>query len=696
MGSISTSINLIDRVSSPINNMISALDDMCSAFEKVDRSMGKSFDTAQINSARQSIAAAQQQIANLGNEQDNYTQAVNRSSSSMDGLIGKVGRLVATYASIQGISKMMDLSDTMTQTTARLDMMNDGLQTTAELQNMIYQAAQRSRGSYQDSADAVAKMGIMAGDAFKSNAELVAFVEQLNKQFTIAGTSQEGISAAMLQLTQAMGSGVLRGEELNSVFEQAPTIIQAIADYLDVPIGQIRNMAQEGQLTADVVKQALLSAADETNAKFEQMPMTWGQVFMQMKNTALMEMQPVLDKLNEMANSPEFQKFAQNAVSAFAQIGVALLTIMEIAGAVGSFISDHWEVISPIVMGIAAAIGLYTAALLINNAVQAISATVAGVKAAADMMQAGATFAATVAQQGLNSALLACPLTWIILLIIALIAVIFAVCNAIAKMTGVATSGFAMICGGINVVIQWFRNLGLMVANIALGIGAAVSALAHNMMAAFSNAISGIQAFFYNLLSTALSVISSIANALNKLPFVNIDTSGLSNAASAYAAKANKASGSKQSYKSIGDAFKSGYGTYDAYKSGWAKDAYQAGANWGSKTSGKISNMLKGTGANLPTGANSTANDIANNTGKTAGNTGKMADALDITNEDLKYLKDIAERDVINRFTTAEIKVDMGGINNNVSSNVDLDGMVDYLAVSVQDAMSKAAEGVHD
>lgn len=242
MASISTSIELYDRVSAPINKMLSALGNMCTAFESVETSMDSGFDTSAIEEARRATEQAALEVIQLGNDieqnqdhQENYNRSVRSGASAMDGLTRKVAGLVATYVSLQTVSKALDLSDTMTQTTARLDMMNDGLQTTEQLQQMIYQSAQRSRGSYQESADAVAKMGIMAKDAFNSNAELVAFVEQLNKQFTIAGTSQEGISAAMLQLTQAMSSGVLRGEELNSVFEQAPTIIQSIADYLDVP-----------------------------------------------------------------------------------------------------------------------------------------------------------------------------------------------------------------------------------------------------------------------------------------------------------------------------------------------------------------------------------------------------------------------------------------------------------------------------
>ena len=684
--------------------MLSALGNMCTAFESVETSMDSGFDTSAIEEARRATEQAALEVIQLGNDikqnqdhQENYNRSVRSGASAMDGLTRKVAGLVATYVSLQTVSKAMDLSDTMTQTIARLDIMNDGLQTTEQLQQMIYQSAQRSRGSYQESADAVAKMGIMAKDAFNSNAELVAFVEQLNKQFTIAGTSQEGVSAAMLQLTQAMSSGVLRGEELNSVFEQAPTIIQSIADYLDVPIGQIREMAAEGQISSEIVKNALLSAAEETDAKFAQMPMTWGQVFTSVKNQALMAFQPVLDKINEIANNPDFQVFASNAVGALSTIAMYLLQIMEFAGMVATFIGENWSIIAPIVMGIVIALGLYAGASMVINTINGISAMMESTKAAAQMMATGATLAETAAQHGLNAALMACPLTWIILLIIAIIAIIYAVCSAIAKLTGVANSGFGVITGGINVVIQFFKNLGLSVANIALGIGNAIAALGSNMMTAFNNAICSIQSWFWGLLSTAMSVVEGICAALNKLPFVEFDYSGISAKADEYAAKAAEAEGNKQDYKSIGDAFNEGMSTFDTFQDGWASDAFSAGAAWGDGVADSVSGAFSMDSFEIPeyeaTGYD--ASQIPANIADTAGNTGSMADSMDITSEDLKYLRDIAETEVVNRFTTAEIKVEMTN-NNNVSSDMDLDGMVDYLATGVNEAMEKAAEGVHE
>lgn len=710
MASIATSIQIIDRVSAPINNMIVALDNMCSAYESVQDSMNTGFNTRTIDQARQAIDAAAQQVTQLGNNiedneehQQNFNRTVQNGSSAMDGLLGKVTSLVAAYATFQTVEKVMDMSDELTMTKARLDMMNDGLQSTDELVNMVYASAQNARGSFTDMAAVVAKFGNNAKDAFGSSEEVVAFVNLIQKQMTIAGASTQEASNAMLQLSQALGSGVLRGDELNSIFEQAPNLIQSIADYLDVPIGKIREMAQDGQLTADVVKAAIFASADDINAKFEQMPMTWGQVWTTMGNAALMQMQPVLTKVNEIANNEDFQLFAANAVSAFSMVAVALLNILEYAGMVATFIGENWSIIEPIVMGIVTALGLYAAALLIGKGIMLASAAATAIHTAMTSAWTFATFAETAAQHGLNAALMACPLTWIILLIIALIAIIYAVCAAIAKMTGVANSGFGVICGGVNVVIQFFKNLGLTVANIALGIGNAIAALGSNMMTAFHNAICSVQSWFYNLLSTALTVVAGICEALNKLPFVEFDYSGITSAADDYAAKASEAAGNKEDYKSISDAFNDGMSTFDTFQDGWASDAFNAGAAWGDGVADKVSNMFSGSdggvdASNMFNGGGYSGYDagqVPANIADTAANTGKAADSLDITSEDLKYLRDIAETEAINRFTTAEIKVEMTN-NNNVSGDMDLDGMVDYLANGVNEAMEKAAEGVHD
>lgn len=655
----------------------------------------------------QTVGNTERYIRDNVDEQGSFNQEISAGTQQANELTNTIKRAVAAYISIQSVGKALNISDELVQTTSRLNMMNDGVQTTAELVNMVYAAAQDARGSFGQMADVVARFGNNAKDAFSSSEEVVAFADLIQKQMTIAGASTQEAANAELQLSQALGSGVLRGDELNSIFEQAPNLIQNIADYLDVPIGKIREMAADGELSADVVKAAIFSAADDINSKFNEMPMTWGQIWQSMQNTALIAFQPVLQRLNDLANSEAFQTFIQGAIEAMATLANILLNVFDLAVSIGTFIGDNWSIIAPIVYGIVAALTAYIAISAIVAAINGVMAMAEGVKAAAQMMATGATFAETAAQQGLNAALMACPLTWIIMLILALIVVIFAVCNAIAKMTGIANSGFGVITGGVNVVIQFFKNLGLTVANIALGIGNAIAALASNMMTAFHNAICSVQSWFYNLLSTALSVIEGICSALNKLPFVEFDYSGISSAADDYAAKASEAAGNKEDYQSISDAFNEGFTTFDAFQDGWASDAFNAGAAWGDGIADKVSNFSLSDvfgQTDIPNVGDYTSgfNDaiansgVGDSIGNIDDNTGKIKDSLDVTEEDLKYLRDIAEQEAINRFTTAEINVDMSGMQNTVNSGDDIDGFMTKLTDSVNEAVDNMTEGVHE
>lgn len=655
----------------------------------------------------QTVGNTERYIRDNVDEQGRFNQEISAGTQQANELTNTIKRAVAAYISIQSVGKALNISDELVQTTSRLNMMNDGVQTTAELVNMVYAAAQDARGSFGQMADVVARFGNNAKDAFSSSEEVVAFADLIQKQMTIAGASTQEAANAELQLSQALGSGVLRGDELNSIFEQAPNLIQNIADYLDVPIGKIREMAADGELSADVVKAAIFSAADDINSKFNEMPMTWGQIWQSMQNTALIAFQPVLQRLNDLANSEAFQTFIQGAIEAMATLANILLNVFDLAVSIGTFIGDNWSIIAPIVYGIVAALTAYIAISAIVAAINGVMAMAEGVKAAAQMMATGATFAETAAQQGLNAALMACPLTWIIMLILALIVVIFAVCNAIAKMTGIANSGFGVITGGVNVVIQFFKNLGLTVANIALGIGNAIAALASNMMTAFHNAICSVQSWFYNLLSTALSVIEGICSALNKLPFVEFDYSGISSAADDYAAKASEAAGNKEDYQSISDAFNEGFTTFDAFQDGWASDAFNVGAAWGDGIADKVSNFSLSDvfgQTDIPNVGDYTSgfNDaiansgVGDSIGNIDDNTGKIKDSLDVTEEDLKYLRDIAEQEAINRFTTAEINVDMSGMQNTVNSGDDIDGFMTKLTDSVNEAVDNMTEGVHE
>lgn len=713
MATIRSQMVLNDGISGVLMKMNRALNTTLNAFEQVQRASGRAVDATQIQAARAALVQANNEVEQMAEgyrraaeQEEVLNRGLRNGNSAAGGLLGKVKGIVATLAAGAGLKALTGLSDKLTSTTARLSFMVDDGGSVDALEQKIMASAQRSRSYYLDTASAIASMGSNAGRAFGNNDELIGFMELINKSFVIGGASAEGQSAAMLQLTQAMAAGALRGEELNSILENAPSIARAIESYMGIAEGSIKQYAEEGLVTAEVVKNAMFASADEINAKFESMPMTWAQIATKMQNTALAAFDPVLTRLNQVANSAQFNTVINGAINGLAMLATVATGVLDLLINGASFVVENWSWISPIVYGLVAAFIAYNAVALITNGINGIMALAEGVKAAALMMSTGATFAATAAQYGLNAALLACPITWIVVLVIALVAAIYAACSAIAKFTGIANSGFGVICGGINVVVQFFVNLGLTIANIALGIWNALGACAQNIGIAFGNVIAGVQSWFYNLLSTALTVVAGICEALNKLPFVEFDYSGITNAASDYAAKAAEASGNMQDFVSVGDAFNEGMSTFETWQDGWAGDAFDAGANWGdgvaagvSDAIGGLFDMDLGAATDYGTGMGDLGgfalDDIAGNTGETAANTGAAADALTATTEELEYLRDIAERDAINRFTTAEVKIDMTGMTNRIEGGADLDGVISVLTDGFTEALLTAAEGVH-
>lgn len=709
MGNIRAAIALYDGVTSPLQSMHKAMGVVLNTFEAMQQASGRAVDTAAIREAREEWAKAgtafdtiEENIRNANNEQQNFNNSIREGSNSANGLLSIIKKVAIAAGGIAGINKVLNISDELASTKARLNLLVDDGGSVEALEQKIMASAQRSRSVYFDTASAVAKLGLNAGNAFDGNMDqVIAFMEQVNKQFVIGGATAQEQSNAMIQLTQAMAAGALRGEELNSILDGAPGIARAIEKYMGIAEGSIKSVAQEGKVTAEVVKNAMFAMADETNAKFDSMPKTWAQIWAGMKNQALSMFAPILTKINQIANSSKFQQVTTALINGLAGVANIASSVLDILISIASVVVDNWSWIQPIIMGIVAAMLIYNGVALATNIIMGIQTTAKAVHAAATAMEAGATFTATVAQQGLNAALLACPLTWIILLIIAVIAAIYAACAAVAKFTGIANSGFGVICGGIMVVIAFFKNLGLSVANIALGIWNALGACASNIGTAFHNVISNVQGWFYNLLSTALTVVAGICEALNKLPFVEFDYSGITNKASEYAAKSAEAYGNVEEYKSVADAFNEGMSTFDTFQDGWAADAFASGATWGDGVADKVSGMfdfsaLDSMGADSLDAFNlgNDLDSIYGNTGDIANNTAATADALDIAEEDLAYLRDIAEREAINRFTTAEIKVEQHN-ENHISSEMDIDGIMDAWTENFAERLAVSAEGVH-
>lgn len=676
MATIRSQMVLNDQVTGVLKNITRALDITLHSFEQMQDASANAVDVRLLNQARAGLgevnlavremeenyrraAQQEQQVTRNIRQSTQAEQQLNASirggNDALDDMVGKAKNLAATIGASVGLKKLIELSDQMTSTTARLNFIVDDGGSVEALEAKIMASAQRSRAAYLDTASAIASMGANAGAAFSSNDELIAFMEQVNKQFVIGGASAQGQAAAMLQLTQAMAAGALRGEELNSILENAPGIARAIEQYMGIAEGSIKSYAEKGAVSATVVKNALLSIADETNAKFNGMAMTWGQVWTQMGNIALKVTQPLLIAINWLAN--------------------------------------NLSVIGPIVLGLGTAFLVFQVAA---HWTQIAAVATAAYHAVVNLLSigfgvlTGNTAAASAAVFTFNSALLASPITWIIMLIAVVIGLLYGVVAVINKVTGSSISATGLICGAIAVA-------GAFIGNTVIGL---LNALIQYIWAIFVAPFLGIVEWILNVCNGGFNSFGdAVANLIGQIIgwFLNLGkvvttiidaifgtnwTAGLESLQSSVTAwgKNENAITLDKNAPTIDYRFEYG-------------DAWAAGNDFGKGIDAKIGGMFNMGGLGDTSGFD--LGDIAAYTGETADNTGKTADALAVTEEQLEYLRDIAERDAINRFTTAEVKIDMTGMTNRIDGSADLDGVISQLTEGFTEALVTAAEGVH-
>lgn len=700
MASIRSQMVLNDGISGVLRKINTALNTTLNAFEQVQRASGNAVDTAQIQAARAALVEANREVDNMAEgyrraaqQEEVLNRGLRNGASAADGMLGRVKSLVATLAAGAGIKAILGMSDKMTSTSARLSFLVDDGGSVDALEQKIMASAQRSRAAYLDTASAIASMGANAGSAFSDNDELIAFMEQVNKQFVIGGATAEGQSAAMLQLTQAMAAGALRGEELNSILENAPGIARAIESYMGVAECSIKQYAEQGLITSEVVKNALFSVADETNAKFESMPMTWAQIWTTMQNKALSIFGPILARINQVANSERFSTVTDGIISGLAGIAAVAGVVLDLLISGGALVVDNWSWISPIVWGLVAAFLAYNTVALITNGINGAMALAEGVKAAALAMSTGATFAATAAQYGLNAALLACPITWIVVLVIALVAAFYAAVAAINHFAGTSLSATGLIMGAFAVAGAFLINLVLGVVNFVIGLGVEL----YNLIATFANffanvfndPVGAIINLFAGMFDFILGIVESAASLIDTVLGTDM-SSAVAGFRNTVATKVEEIVGDQVEVMEKLDA-----SDYQIQRIEYG-DAWAAGNDLGKGIEDAVGGLFDfdlGTGEDY--GAGFTMDDIANNAALTAENTGATADALTASNEELAYLRDIAEREAINRFTTAEVRIDMTGMTNRIEGNADLDGVISELTNGFTEALVTAAEGVH-
>lgn len=702
-----------DNMAMAISSVSSSLSVCISSFTALRSVSAHAMDVGSIVAARMeftrvetTMSRVEQSIRTTSDAQQKLGNGMKDTASGLEGFVGKLKSLASLKDSMKNLKQVMDLSDAFTQTTARLNSMNDGMQSTAQLQDMVFASAERSRGSYLDMAASVTRMGSQAAGAFSGNAELIAFSEQLNKNFAIAGTSQEGIAEATQELTQGMARGALSGAELNSVFQNARPVAQRIADYLQVDVGQLQAMAEEGQITADVIKGALLSSADETNRTFEAMPQTFGQIWTSVQNHGVRAFGPVLQKINEITGNDTFNAFVNGAINGMYILSNEIQYLMDQSKRLFSFIAGNWSFIEPIIWGVIAAYAVYNASALIAAVRTAYDTVVKYAHVAASWAETAAIVALEAAQFGLNAAIAMCPITWIIMAIIALIVIFYLAVAAINEFAGTSLSATGIIVGVFFAAGAIIGNVVIMLVNLMIDCFAIIwnriASFAEFFANVFNDPAGSIVRLFADMADSVLGILSAIASAIDTLFGSHL---------------ADTVEGWRKTLK---DTVKATFG--DAVVKIMKIDSmslhmqpisvgklYDKGYDFGSTLAPKAKSFLtlnipepqkdpadprnpgnRDAWRNPSVDLGRTGNDIA----ETAANTGSMKDSLDVSSEDLKYLRDTAEMEAINRFTTAEINVSMNN-QNHLNSDVDLDGMVTYLTDSLIETVQTAAEKVH-
>ncbi|HGZ2679152.1 TPA: tape measure protein, partial [Clostridioides difficile] len=571
MATIQTSIKIFDGMTPAFRNMTTSINTTINSLERLQQRLHNPLNTGGIQASQQSLnnienilTRIEQKIGRNTNEQENFNNKIKQGSEAGSLLVSKLKSLAGIYIGIRGIESITKAADTIASTKARLNLMNDGLQTTEQLNKMIYLSAQSARASYADTAAQVAKLGILAGDAFGSSAEVIKFTELMNKAFVIGGTSANEASAAMYQLTQAMGAGKLQGDEFRSIMENAPLLATKIADAMGKTKDQLKELSSSGAITADVIRNALFKASDEIEKKFASMPVTFSQALTMMKNDAYMIFGQTLGKISGALQSVRFSEivvsirnvmiaissniydtlniiknilnseFFSNLVQGFTFCAVVITkslgSIVNTALNIVNIFAQNWSIIKPIVFGVASVFILFRGVLLatkiatIGNVIanvahaasSSLSALMTNIQAAALMRSNGATLSATIATWGLNAALLACPITWVVLGILAFVVVVFVAVAAVNKFAGTSLTALGVIVGAVFAAVAAIQNVMIWLLNGCIAVNEGITNGWNQCVYLMKQAIAKGVIFIIEKMASLNNSVNNAGNALGK------------------------------------------------------------------------------------------------------------------------------------------------------------------------------------
>ena len=644
--------------------------------------------STQIKKIVENTDKAAKAILGASKKTDGFNDSLKRTGAAASVANSGLSKLVKTAMSLAAVKKGMDLTDTYTNTNARLGMITGSLEEQRALQKDVFAAAGRARGNYTEMANATAKLKMLAGDTFGSNQEAVGFTELLTKSLKISGASTAEQNSAFLQLTQAMTAGKLQGDEFRSIMENAPMVADAIAQYMGKSKAELKELSSHGAITADIIKGAMFSAADEINGKFADMPPTFADTWQKIKNAGMQAFGGVFEKANTVLNSAGVQTALNNFIGLIYLAGEATEGFID-------FCIAAWPMVSPFIWAAAAALGAYAAAQIVSNGLSLISATGfgaqaigAGIYALALWATTGATWAETTAMLELNSSLYACPLVWIVGLVLVLTAAFYGGVAAVNHFAGTSISATGLIGGAFFALFAFVYN------HFVYPIIAVFSMLANFIgNTCFNDATAAVKVLFLDMANACigyvLNMARSIENIVNKIPGVTVDiTSGLE----------GLQTGLETKITAIKD--ESGWKEYVKQPelldySEMASKGYNAGKN----LADKASNLFSGFNPSLD-GAGGSGIDFSSFA--TAGNpatvkgTGKGgAVKVETEKEDIEWMRKLAERDYVARIAqntlAPNIRVEFSGP---ITKEADTDGLVGHVVDRLKEVIATAPEGV--